>query len=62
MTSALLWAAPVHDVDGPVQVFVLSGQSNTKSQAVFGLAGRDYHNGKGPLAALPKAPKRISSI
>ncbi|MFM7135232.1 MAG: sialate O-acetylesterase, partial [Planctomycetota bacterium] len=38
--------------DGPMKVFVLAGQSNMEGQAVADLAGRDYNEGKGTLAAL----------
>ena len=62
MTSAWLWAAPVLGVDGPVQVFVLAGQSNMEGQAVVDLAGRDYNDGKGTLAALLADPAKASLV
>src|SRR4051794_19685022 len=41
---------------GPVQIFILAGQSNMEGQAVADLDGKDYNFGKGTLAYLMKDP------
>jgi hypothetical protein len=41
---------------GPVQVFILAGQSNMEGQAVVDLDGKDYNEGKGTLAFLMRDP------
>ena len=41
---------------GPVKVFILAGQSNMEGQAVADLAGKDYNEGRGTLAALMADP------
>ena len=41
---------------GPVKVFILAGQSNMEGQAVVDLAGKDYNEGRGTLAALMRDP------
>ena len=40
----------------PVKVFILAGQSNMEGQAVVDLAGKDYNEGRGTLAALMLDP------
>ena len=40
----------------PLKVFILAGQSNMEGQAVADLAGRDYNEGRGTLAALMRDP------
>jgi len=40
----------------PVKVFILAGQSNMEGQAVVDLAGKDYNDGRGTLAALLRDP------
>jgi hypothetical protein len=49
MTQAA--AAPL-----PLKVFILAGQSNMEGQAVADLAGKDYNEGRGTLAALLADP------
>lgn len=46
----------------PVKVFILAGQSNMEGQAVADLAGKDYNDGKGTLAALLKDPARAPLV
>jgi len=41
---------------GPIQVFILAGQSNMEGQGVVDLHGKDYNDGKGTLVALMKDP------
>src|SRR4051812_34857902 len=41
---------------GPVQVFILAGQSNMEGQAVADLEGKDYNFGRGTLKALMNDP------
>ena len=43
---------------GPVQVFILAGQSNMEGQAVVDLAGKDYNGGKGTLTAVMADPAK----
>jgi hypothetical protein len=43
---------------GPVQVFILAGQSNMEGQAVVDLEGKDYNFGKGTLRHLMKDPAK----
>src|ERR1700735_5252226 len=43
---------------GPVQVFILAGQSNMEGQAVADLDGKDYNFGKGTLKALLGDPDK----
>lgn len=62
---ALLAAAPARATDpppGPVQVFVLAGQSNMEGHAVVDLTGKDYNGGKGTLAALLADPAKAKLI
>ena len=40
----------------PLKVFILAGQSNMEGQAVTDLAGKDYNEGRGTLAALMRDP------
>lgn len=47
---------------GPVQVFVLAGQSNMEGQAVADLDGKDYNFGKGTLKALLSDPAKASLV
>jgi hypothetical protein len=47
---------------GPVKVFILAGQSNMEGQAVVDLAGKDYNDGKGTLAALFKEPAKARLV
>jgi hypothetical protein len=42
----------------PVKVFILAGQSNMEGQAVVDLAGKDYNEGRGTLAALMRDPAK----
>jgi hypothetical protein len=49
MTQAA--AAPL-----PLKVFILAGQSNMEGQGVADLAGKDYNEGRGTLAALMADP------
>ena len=42
----------------PLKVFLLVGQSNMEGQAVVGLAGKDYNDGKGTLAVLMRDPAK----
>ncbi len=44
----------------PVKVFILAGQSNMEGQAVVDLAGRDYNEGRGTLAALMRDPAKAA--
>src|SRR5436305_14510879 len=43
---------------GPVQVFILAGQSNMEGQAVADLEGKDYNFGKGTLKRLLNDPAK----
>jgi hypothetical protein len=56
--------AVVHAADDrkPVKVFILAGQSNMEGQAVVDLAGKDYNDGKGTLAALIKDPAKAPLV
>ena len=49
-------AAPAAPKPLPVKVFILAGQSNMEGQAVADLAGKDYNEGRGTLAALLADP------
>ncbi len=42
----------------PLKVFILAGQSNMVGQGVVDLAGKDYNDGKGTLAALMSDPAK----
>ncbi len=42
----------------PLKVFILAGQSNMEGQAVVDLAGKDYNDAKGTLAALMQDPAK----
>lgn len=44
----------------PVKVFILAGQSNMEGQAVADLAGKNYNDGKGTLAALLRDPAKTA--
>ena len=44
----------------PVKVFILAGQSNMEGQAVVDLAGKDYNEGRGTLAALLGDPAKVA--
>lgn len=46
----------------PVKVFILAGQSNMEGQAVVDLAGKDYNQGKGTLAALLGDPAKSATF
>jgi hypothetical protein len=50
------------DATLPVQVFILAGQSNMEGQAVVDLAGKDYNDGKGTLAALLRDPEHAATL
>ena len=52
--TSLLLAGPA--IAGPLQVFILAGQSNMQGQAVVDLTGKDYNDGKGTLAMLYNDP------
>ncbi|MDE2507061.1 MAG: sialate O-acetylesterase [Planctomycetota bacterium] len=41
---------------GPIQVFILAGQSNMEGQAVVDLDGKNYNDGKGTLNDLMRRP------
>lgn len=43
---------------GPLQVFILAGQSNMEGQAVVDLEGRDYNEGNGTLVSLMRDPEK----
>jgi sialate O-acetylesterase len=45
-----------------VKVFILAGQSNMEGQAVVGLKGKDYNNGKGTLALLAADPRTAAGV
>lgn len=45
-------AVRASDLDGPVKVFILAGQSNMEGQGVVDLEGDDYNQGKGTLKML----------
>jgi hypothetical protein len=46
----------------PVKVFILAGQSNMEGQAVVDLAGPDYNEGRGTLAALMADPAKADML
>ena len=46
----------------PVKVFILAGQSNMEGQAVVDLAGKDYNEGRGTLAALMLDPLKSADV
>ena len=46
----------------PVKVFILAGQSNMEGQAVADLAGPDYNEGRGTLAALLNDPAKAPML
>ncbi len=46
----------------PVKVFILAGQSNMEGQAVVDLAGKDYNEGRGTLAALMRDPAKAAML
>ena len=54
LLTSLLLAGPA--IAGPLQVFILAGQSNMQGQAVVDLTGKDYNDGKGTLAMLYNDP------
>ena len=54
LITSLLLAGPT--IAGPLQVFILAGQSNMQGQAVVDLTGKDYNDGKGTLAMLYNDP------
>src|SRR5829696_754503 len=56
--SVLALATAARAADPPVKVFILAGQSNMEGQAVVDLAGEDYNDGKGTLAALLADPAK----
>lgn len=41
---------------GPLQVFILAGQSNMEGQAVADLSGKEYNGGRGTLSSLLENP------
>jgi len=43
---------------GPLEVFILAGQSNMEGQAVADLEGKDYNDGKGTLQYLMRDPAK----
>jgi hypothetical protein len=47
-------------VKGPLQVFILAGQSNMEGQAVLDLSGKNYNDGKGTLARLMEDPAGVA--
>ncbi|HEX4612487.1 MAG TPA: sialate O-acetylesterase [Urbifossiella sp.] len=47
---------------GPVQVFILAGQSNMEGHAVVDLTGKDYNDGKGTLTALFADPAKAKLV
>jgi hypothetical protein len=47
---------------GPVQVFILAGQSNMEGQAVADLEGKDYNFGKGTLKSLLRDPAKAPRL
>lgn len=49
-------SAAADEPSGPVQVFILAGQSNMEGQAVSDLTGKDYNGGRGTLRALLADP------
>lgn len=51
-------AAADQPKQGPVQVFILAGQSNMEGQAVADLDGKNYNFGKGTLLHLMKDPAK----
>jgi len=55
-------ATPAAAAEGIARVFVLAGQSNMEGQAVVDLAGRDYNDGKGTLAALLAHPGNAARL
>jgi hypothetical protein len=56
-------AAPTKQAgSSPVKVFILAGQSNMEGQAVVDLAGKDYNEGRGTLAALMRNPARAAML
>jgi hypothetical protein len=58
IASALLVWATVLPAAAPLKVFILAGQSNMEGQAVADLAGPDYNEGRGTLAALMNDPAK----
>ena len=57
-THAASSAAPVATAAPTVcKVFILAGQSNMEGQAVVDLAGQDYNEGRGTLAAIAADPR-----
>lgn len=67
LLSALLVAAHGAGAAEPspekvARVFVLAGQSNMEGQAVVDLAGKDYNDGKGTLAALLTHPDNAARL
>ncbi len=46
----------------PIKVFILAGQSNMEGQAVVDLAGPEYNEGKGTLAALLRDPATAGTV
>ena len=54
----LLGLTPAIAATKPLKVFVLVGQSNMEGQAVVDLAGKDYNEGRGTLAALMRDPAK----
>jgi hypothetical protein len=48
------------DAPKPVKVFILAGQSNMEGQAVVDLAGKNYNDRKGTLAALMEDPAKAA--
>jgi hypothetical protein len=58
LSSSLLAA----DRSGPLQVFILAGQSNMEGQAVADLTGKDYNDGKGTLDFLLHDPAKAPLV
>jgi hypothetical protein len=47
---------------GPVQVFILAGQSNMEGQAVVDLDGPDYNDGCDPQTAVPQYETNLVNL
>ena len=48
------------DEKGPLQIFILAGQSNMEGQAVVDLAGKDYNDRRGTLTKLMEDPAKAA--
>jgi hypothetical protein len=47
---------------GPLEIFILAGQSNMEGQAVVDLDGLDYNQGKGTLVQVMQNPARKGTL